>query len=44
VANARSLLLTHIPMQDGGAWALEEARAVYDGKVEIAEPLRTYEV
>jgi ribonuclease BN (tRNA processing enzyme) len=44
VANARSLLLTHIPMQDGGAWALEEARAVYDGNVEIAEPLRTYEV
>jgi hypothetical protein len=38
------MLMTHIPVPDGGEWALSEARAVYDGSVEIAEPLRTYEV
>lgn len=38
------LLLTHIPLADGGEWALGEARSAYDGDVSIAEPLRTYEV
>jgi ribonuclease BN (tRNA processing enzyme) len=43
-AGARKLLLTHIPIADGGDWALGEARSAYDGSVEIAEPLRGYEV
>jgi len=43
-AGARKLLLTHIPLMDGGEWALAEARAAYDGTVEIAEPLASYEV
>ncbi|MEO8252471.1 MAG: MBL fold metallo-hydrolase [Chloroflexota bacterium] len=43
-AGARRLLLTHIPLVDGGDWALAEARAEYEGSVEIAEPLRSYEV
>ncbi|HEX2194486.1 MAG TPA: MBL fold metallo-hydrolase [Candidatus Limnocylindria bacterium] len=44
--NARSkrLLLTHIPLPDGGEWAMREAGAIYDGPLEIAEPLRTYTV
>jgi ribonuclease BN (tRNA processing enzyme) len=41
---ALKLLLTHIPIADGGEWALGEARSAYDGSVEIAEPLRSYEV
>jgi ribonuclease BN (tRNA processing enzyme) len=43
-AGAKKLLLTHIPLPDGGDWALTEARTAYDGPVEIAETLRTYEV
>ena len=43
-AGAKRLLMTHIPITDGGEWALSQARSVYDGSVEIAEPLRTYEV
>lgn len=43
-AGARRLLLTHIPMTDDGEWALAEARSAYDGPVEIAEPMRGYEV
>ena len=43
-SHAKRLVLTHIPLPDGGEWALSEARAAYDGDVGIAEPLRTYEV
>jgi ribonuclease BN (tRNA processing enzyme) len=43
-ARVKRLVLTHIPLQEGGEWALAEARAAYSGPVEIAEPLRTYEV
>jgi ribonuclease BN (tRNA processing enzyme) len=43
-AHAKRLLLTHIPLPDGGEWALSEARGAFDGPVEIAEPLKTYEV
>ena len=32
------------PSSDRGAWALEEAAAEYEGPLEIAEPLRTYDV
>ena len=43
-AGARKLLLTHIPLPDDGEWALREARTAYDGPLEIAETLKTYEV
>ena len=43
-AGVKRMLMTHIPITDGGEWALGEARAVYDGSVEIAEPMCTYEV
>ncbi|HEX9635715.1 MAG TPA: MBL fold metallo-hydrolase [Candidatus Limnocylindria bacterium] len=45
--NARSkrVILTHIPLNsDDGEWALGEARTAYSGPLEIAEPLRTYDV
>ena len=41
---SRKLLLTHIPIADGGEWALAEARQAFEGTVEIAEPLRSYVV
>jgi ribonuclease BN (tRNA processing enzyme) len=43
-AAVNRLLLTHIPLPDRGAWALEQAAAEFDGPLEIAEPLRTYEI
>ena len=43
-AGARKLLLTHIPLPDDGKWALVEGRSAYDGPVELAETLKTYEV
>jgi ribonuclease BN (tRNA processing enzyme) len=43
-AGARKLLLTHIPLPDDGKWALQEARSAYDGPVELAETLKTYEI
>ena len=43
-AGARRLLLTHLPVEEGAAWALEEATTAYGRDVEVAEPLRSYEV
>jgi ribonuclease BN (tRNA processing enzyme) len=43
-AGAKRLLLTHVPLPDGGKWAMEEAAAEYSGPLAIAEPLKTYEV
>jgi ribonuclease BN (tRNA processing enzyme) len=43
-AGVGKLLLTHIPIADGGEWALADARSAFDGSVEVAEPLRSYEV
>ena len=43
-SGAQRLLLTHVPLPDGGKWAMEEAAAEYEGPLEIAEPLKTYEV
>jgi len=40
---ARRLLLTHLPIDDGAAWARDEAAAAYGRGVEVAEPLRDYE-
>jgi ribonuclease BN (tRNA processing enzyme) len=44
-ARSKSLVLTHIPLPaDDGEWALAEARAIFEGPLEIAEPLKTYDV
>ncbi len=43
-SGSKRLILTHIPLPDGGKWAMEEAVQVYGGPLEIAEPLKTYEV
>jgi len=44
-ARSKRLVLTHIPLgADGGSWALREAQANFTGPVEVAEPLKTYEV
>jgi ribonuclease BN (tRNA processing enzyme) len=43
-AGAGRLLLTHIPLADGGEWALADARSAFEGSVQIAEPMRTYPV
>jgi ribonuclease BN (tRNA processing enzyme) len=43
-AGARRLLLTHLPVDDGSAWARAEAATAYEADVEVAEPRRTYEV
>lgn len=43
-AGSRRLILTHLPVEDGAAWAREEAAAAFGQHVEIAEPARTYEV
>jgi ribonuclease BN (tRNA processing enzyme) len=41
---ARRLILTHLPMDDGGGWARHTASDTYSGPLEIAEPLGDYEV
>jgi ribonuclease BN (tRNA processing enzyme) len=41
---AKRLVLTHLPVEDGAAWAAAEATAAYGGAVEVADPGRTYEV
>jgi ribonuclease BN (tRNA processing enzyme) len=43
-AGAKRLLLTHVPLPDGGKWAMAEAGGEYHGPLEIAEPLRSYDV
>lgn len=43
-AHAKKLLLTHIPLPDEGKWAIEEAKTAYDGPVEVAQVLKTYDV
>lgn len=41
----RRLVLTHLPVNgSNGAWARDAAAEAYGGDVEIAEPMRTYEV
>jgi ribonuclease BN (tRNA processing enzyme) len=43
-SHTKKLLLTHIPLPDEGAWAIREAQTAYDGPVEVAQVLKTYEV
>ena len=44
-ADVQRLLLTHLPIgDDDGAWARAEAARTFDGDVEVARQLDTYEV
>lgn len=41
---SRRLMLTHLPVNDDGAWARGPATEAFGSEVEIAEPSRTYDV
>lgn len=43
-AGAKRLLLTHLPIDDGGEWARRDAAEAFQGDVEVAEPNRSYEI
>jgi ribonuclease BN (tRNA processing enzyme) len=43
-ARAGRLILTHLPVENGGSGARDAAAEAFGGDVEIAEPLRSYEV
>lgn len=43
-ARARRLILTHLPTSNGGDWARQEAESTFEGRVEVAEIQRTYEI
>ena len=40
----RRLMLTHLPVNGGGDWAIREASETFQAEVVIAEPSRTYEI
>jgi ribonuclease BN (tRNA processing enzyme) len=41
---ARRLMLTHLPVNGNGGWAVDEAANAFEADVEVAEPARAYEV
>lgn len=43
-AGVRRLLLTHLPVWNSPARAVEEAQAVFEGPIGVAEPARTYQI
>lgn len=43
-ARVGRLILTHLPISNGGDWACQQAAATYDGPVDVAEPRKTYDV
>ena len=43
-ARVNKLVLTHLPLIDHHGWARKQAAATFDGEVEVAEVLKTYEV
>jgi ribonuclease BN (tRNA processing enzyme) len=43
-AGVERLILTHLPIDNGGDWAREQAAAEFPGPVEVAELLKTYDV
>jgi ribonuclease BN (tRNA processing enzyme) len=44
VGGAQRLMLTHLPVDGNGSWAIDEAAGAFEAGVEVAEPARTYEV
>ncbi len=39
------LVLTHLPVKsDGGAWAVTQAATTYEGPVEVADTLKSWEI
>ena len=43
-ARAKRLVLTHLPVDEDGAWARTAAAETYGDDVEVAEPARSYEI
>ncbi len=43
-ARVKRLILTHLPTSNGGEWAREEAASTFEGSVQVAEILKTYDV
>ena len=43
-AGVERLILTHLPIDNGGDWAREQAATEFTGPVEVAELLKTYDV
>lgn len=41
---ARRLMLTHLPVNGDGSWAVDQAALAFEGPVELAEPGATYDV
>ncbi len=41
---ARRLMLTHLPVNGNGGWAVDEAANAFEADVEVAEPARVYEI
>ena len=41
---AGALVLTHLPVNGGGDWAVTAARETFDGRIDLATPSTTYEV
>ena len=41
---ARRLMLTHLPVNGNGKWAVDEAAHAFENDVEVAEPARAYEI
>jgi hypothetical protein len=37
-------MLTHLPMDGDGSWALDEAKETFGGPVELATPGGTYSI
>jgi hypothetical protein len=38
------MVLTHLPTSNGGEWAQREAASTFEGRVEVAEILRSYDI
>jgi ribonuclease BN (tRNA processing enzyme) len=43
-ARVGRLVLTHLPIDNGGDWARDQAATTYSGQVEVAELLKSYDV
>jgi ribonuclease BN (tRNA processing enzyme) len=43
-AGVKRMVLTHLPTSNGGEWAQREAASTFEGRVEVAEILRSYDI